>query len=331
MNESKKFKALIVEEDKENFNIKIGEKLIRDLPAGDVLIRVKYSSLNYKDALSAIGNKGVTRKYPHTPGIDAAGVVDETSVNDFKVGDDVIVTGFDLGMNTSGGFGEYIRVPKEWVVKLPNGLSLRESMIYGTAGFTAALSLVKLEKNGLEKTDGEVLVTGATGGVGSLAVAILSKAGYNVAAATGKIEKENFLKSLGAKIILKREEVDNSSGKALLETKWDGVIDTVGGNILATAIKYTKYNGSVATCGLTQSPNLNSTVYPFILRGVNLLGIDSAHCDVNLRLKIWNKLTSEWKPEKLNLIYQECSLEELKNKIDLILQGKITGRIVVVL
>ncbi len=330
MDNYKKFKAMLVEEDDGNFNIKIDEKTINDLPSGDVLIRVKYSSLNYKDALSATGNKGVTRKYPHTPGIDAAGVVEESSVNDFIIGDEVIVTGFDLGMNTSGGFGEYIRVPKEWIVKLPKGLSLKESMIFGTAGFTAALALEKLEGNGLKKSEGEVLVTGATGGVGSLAVTILSKAGYNVAAATGKIDKENFLKSIGAKKILKREDADNSSSKALLETKWDAVIDTVGGNILATSIKSTKYNGSVATCGLTQSPILNSTVYPFILRGVNLLGIDSAHCEMDLRFKIWNKLSAEWKPDNLNLIYQECSLEELKSKVDLILNGKITGRIVVI-
>ncbi len=330
MDNYKKFKAMLVEEDDGNFNIKIDEKTINDLPSGDVLIRVKYSSLNYKDALSATGNKGVTRKYPHTPGIDAAGVVEESSVNDFIIGDEVIVTGFDLGMNTSGGFGEYIRVPKEWIVKLPKGLSLKESMIFGTAGFTAALALEKLEGNGLKKSEGEVLVTGATGGVGSLAVTILSKAGYNVAAATGKIDKENFLKSIGAKKILKREDADNSSSKALLKTKWDAVIDTVGGNILATSIKSTKYNGSVATCGLTQSPILNSTVYPFILRGVNLLGIDSAHCEMDLRFKIWNKLSAEWKPDNLNLIYQECSLEELKSKVDLILNGKITGRIVVI-
>ncbi len=331
MTNSKKFKAMIVKESNGKFTREIGEKSIDELPAGDVLIQVKYSSLNYKDALSASGNKGVTRKYPHTPGIDAAGIVEETSVKEFKIGDDVVVTGFDLGMNTSGGFGQYVRVPKEWIVKLPTDLTLKESMIYGTAGFTAGLSLEKLEFTGLNNSSGEVLVTGATGGVGSLAVAILSKAGYKVAAATGKSDKSEFLKSIGAKAILKREDVDNSSGKALLDTRWAGVIDTVGGNILATAIKSVKFNCSVAACGLTQSPILNSTVYPFILRGVNLLGIDSAHCDMNLRLKIWNKLAHEWKPDKLNLIYQECSLGELNEKIDLILQGKITGRIVVAL
>lgn len=331
MSNSKKFKAMIVKEIDGIFIREIGEKSIDELPAGDILIRVKYSSLNYKDALSATGNKGVTRKYPHTPGIDAAGVVEESSVKDFQIGDEVVVTGFDLGMNISGGFGEYIRVPKDWVVKLPNGLTIKESMIFGTAGFTAGLSLEKLEANGLRKSMGEILVTGATGGVGSLAVAILAKTGFDVAAATGKTDKEHFLKSLGAKTILKREEVDNTSSKILLDTKWSGVIDTVGGNILAAAIKSTKYNCGVAACGLTQSPILSTTVYPFILRGVSLFGIDSAHCDMNLRLKIWNKLAHDWKPDKLDLIYQECSLEELNDKIDLILLGKITGRILVTL
>ena len=181
----------------------------------------------------------------------------------------------------------------------------------------------------MTKNSGEVLVTGATGGVGSLSVAILSKAGYNVAAATGKPDKENFLISLGAKKILRREDVDDRSGKALLPLTWEGVIDSVGGNILATALKSTKYNGSVATCGLVQSPMINSTVFPFILRGVNLLGIDSAHCPVELRLKIWEKLSSIWKPDNLELISTECYLEELTEKIDLMMQGKITGRIVV--
>ena len=327
MNNEKKFKAMIVRKADGNFSREIEERTIGDLPAGDVLIRVKYSSLNYKDALSAAGNKGVTRNYPHTPGIDAAGIVEGSSDEKIKIGDEVIVTGFDLGMNTAGGFGQYIRVPGNWVVKLPAGLTLKESMVYGTAGFTAGLSLLKLEAAGLSKAGGEVLVTGATGGVGSLAVSILSKAGYNVTAASGKIDKESFLKMLGANKVLKREDVDDSTGKALLAQRWEGVIDTVGGSILAAVIKSTKNNCSVAACGLTQSPDLILTVYPFILRGVNLLGIDSAHCGMDLRLKIWNRLATIWKPDNLEMIYSECLLEELNDKIDLILQGKITGRI----
>lgn len=329
MNREKKFKALEIIELEGKFFRKIIEKKIGNLPDGEMLVRVQYSSLNYKDALSATGNRGVTGKYPHTPGIDAAGIVEESSSVEFKPGDEVIVTGYDLGMNTPGGYGQYISVPAEWIVKLPEGMSLKESMIYGTAGFTAGFALEKLRAAGLTADSGEVLVTGATGGVGSLAVAIAAKAGYKVAAATGKSDKADYLKSLGANKILRREEVDDKSGRALLPTRWAGVIDTVGGNILCTAIKSTKYNCSVVACGLTQSSELNSTVYPFILRGVNLLGLSSSHCQMELRTKIWNKLASTWKPDALNQIYTECSLEELSGKIDLILEGKITGRVVV--
>jgi putative YhdH/YhfP family quinone oxidoreductase len=326
---NQKFKALVVSEEKGKFLQRVTERNISELPAGDVLINVKYSSLNYKDGLSAIGNKGVTRKYPHTPGIDAAGFVAETSSNKFKESDEVIVTGYDLGMNTSGGFAEYIRVPSDWVVKLPEGLSLKESMIYGTAGFTAGLSLYKLEQFSEEKISGEVLVTGASGGVGSMAVALLSKNGYYVIASTGKKDKIDFLKKLGAKQIIGRESVDDKSGKPLLNRKWKAAVDTVGGNILATVLKQMDYRSSVASCGNTYSNEFNATVFPFILRGVNLLGINSAETPMDLRIKIWQKLANEWKPNGLHEIYEDCSLEQLNEKIDLILQGQITGRVVV--
>lgn len=326
---NKGFKALVVSEENGKFIRIVAERKIDDLPAGDVLINVKYSSLNYKDALSATGNKGVTRKYPHTPGIDAAGIVAASSSYKFKAGDEVLVTGYDLGMNTSGGFAEYIRVPVEWIVKLPQGLTLKESMIYGTAGFTAALSLYKLQQCSEEKITGEVLVTGATGGVGSLAVALLSKNDYDVVASTGKKDKADFMKKLGAKEVINREDVDDKSGKPLLTRRWKAAVDTVGGNILATVIKQMDYRSSVAACGNTYSPELNTTVFPFILRGVNLLGINSAETPMDLRLKIWHKLASEWKPDCLDEIYTECSLEQLNEKIDLILQGKITGRVVI--
>jgi acrylyl-CoA reductase (NADPH) len=324
-----KFKALVISEENGKFIRRVAERRIYDLPGGDVLINVKYSSLNYKDALSAIGNKGVTRKYPHTPGIDAAGIIVESSSNKFKVGEEVLVTGYDLGMNTSGGFAEYIRVPIEWIVKLPPGLSLKESMIYGTAGFTAALSLYKLLQCSEEKIQGEFLVTGATGGVGSLAVALLSKNDYDVVASTGKKNKTDYLKKLGAKEVINRKEVDDKSEKPLLNRRWKAAVDTVGGNILATVIKQMDYGCSVASCGNTYSPDLQTTVFPFILRGVNLLGINSAETQMDLRMKIWDKLAGDWKPDCLNEIYTECSLEALSNKIDLILQGQITGRVVV--
>lgn len=326
-----KFKSLIVKEENGKFIRIIENRSIDDLPLGEVLINVKYSSLNFKDAMSASGNKGITRQYPHTPGIDAAGVVIESADKKFLEGDEVLVTGFDLGMNTPGGYGQFIRVPAEWVIKLPKGISLKESMIYGTAGFTAALSLYNLESAGLNvSVNGNILVTGSTGGVGSLSIAILSKAGYNnIVAETGKSGKEAFLKKIGATKVIDRESLNDKSGKALLPVRWAAVIDSVGGNILSTALKSTVYGGSVAACGLTQSPILNTSVYPFILRGVKLLGSDSMHCDLIIRNILWNKLASEWKPNSLNQIVSECSLEELDEKIDLILNGNITGRIVV--
>ncbi|OGU48301.1 MAG: quinone oxidoreductase, partial [Ignavibacteria bacterium GWB2_36_8] len=270
-----KFKALIVNEKNGKFTREISTKSLNDLPAGDVLIKVKYSSLNYKDALSATGNKGVTRKYPHTPGIDAAGMVEKSPGNLFKEGDEVVVTGYDLGMNTFGGFAEYIRVPVEWIVKLPKGLSLKESMMLGTAGFTAGLSVCKLEQAGLDK-NGNIVVTGASGGVGSLAVTLLSKLGYNITASTRKKEKEDYLKNLGAKLIINSNELDDKTGKPLLNRRWKGAVDTVGGNILSTVFRSLDFGCSVASCGNVLSPEFNITVYPFILRGVNLLGINSA-------------------------------------------------------
>ena len=325
------FKALVIREfEEKKFSIKIEEREIDSLPKGEVLVEVKYSSLNYKDALSASGNKGVTRNYPHTPGIDAAGIVTKSYDKKFKEGDEVIITGYDLGMNTSGGFGKYIRIPSGWIVKLPNNLSLRESMIYGTAGFTAAPSLERLEHLGIEQNDeSRVLITGATGGVGSMAVALAAKAGYKTAALTGKPEKEDFLKELGATEVVGRDSLDTESTKPLLKTKWSGVIDTVGGEILSAAIRSTSYRGSVATCGNVLSPKFDITVFPFILRGVNLLGIDSAKCPMDARLKIWEKLSGDWKLNNLDDIIDEISLNELSNKIDLMLEGKSVGRVVI--
>jgi putative YhdH/YhfP family quinone oxidoreductase len=324
-----KFKAMIVKEEDGKYIRSIEEKDINELPDNDVIINVKYSSLNYKDALSAIGNKGVTKQYPHTPGIDAAGVVYKSKSDKFKEGEEVIVTGYDLGMNTPGGFGEYISVPASWVIKKPDNLTLKESMIFGTAGFTAALSIIQLEKYGLTPESGEILVTGATGGVGSMAVAMLSESGYNVVAATGKKEKEEMLKSLGASQIIDRKEIDDESGKPMLKPRWGGVVDTVGGNILVTAIKSLKYGCSATTCGLTKSHELNLTVFPFILRGVNLLGIDSVEQPIEVKENVWNNISQRWNKDYVQQIYQEVSLEQLSEKIDLILKGQIAGRVVV--
>jgi putative YhdH/YhfP family quinone oxidoreductase len=323
------FKALIVSETADQkFTREVKEKSLTDLPAGELLIEVKYSSLNYKDALSASGNKGVTRKYPHTPGIDAAGVVATSSTSQFGAGDQVIVTGFDLGMNTAGGFGQFISVPASWAVKLPQGLTLKESMAYGTAGLTAALCVMRLMAFGLTKDSGEVLVTGATGGVGSVAIGILSKLGFNIAAATGKIDQRDFLMGIGAKTIISREEVNDISGRPLQKGRWAGVVDAVGGNILATAIKSTKYGGLVAACGNSMSADLAVSVYPFILRGVSLLGVDSVEIPMNTRLRTWQKLAQDWKLD-LSAIITECALEELSPKFDLMQKGGIRGRVVV--
>jgi putative YhdH/YhfP family quinone oxidoreductase len=301
---------------------------LSDLPAGELIIEVKYSSLNYKDALSASGNKAVTRKYPHTPGIDAAGVVVDSTTKAVGVGEEVIVTGFDLGVNTSGGFGQFISIPSGWAVKPPQGLSLRDSMGYGTAGLTAALCVLRLMAGGLTKDSGEVLVTGATGGVGSVAVAILAKLGFNVVAATGKASEHDFLTGIGAKAIISREEANDTSGRPLQKGRWAGVVDTVGGNILATALKTAKYGGLVAACGNAMSADLNVSVFPFILRGVSLLGVDSVEIPMRARQMAWSKLAGEWRVD-LTPIITQVSLEELNPKIDRILKGGIRGRVVV--
>ena len=323
------FKALVVAEAGEKkFTRSIQERTLGDLPEGGVLIRVHYSSLNYKDALSATGNRGVTRKYPHTPGIDAAGIVVEAGESCFQAGDKIIVTSYDLGMNTSGGYGQYIRVPADWVVPLPAGLSLRESMIFGTAGFTAGMSVSALIAR-IRPEDGEVLITGATGGVGSIAVAILAGLGYRVVAVSGKPEAHDFLTGLGASGIIGREEAMDGSGRPLLKGRWAGVVDTVGGDILATAVKTTHPFGIITCCGNVASPDLPLTVFPFILRGVCLQGIDSQNCPMDQRLRVWEKLAGEWKINKLRELCREIGLEQLDENIALILQGKQRGRVVV--
>ncbi len=319
----------VTEEADGNFKNQIIQRNTNELTQNGVLIKVAYSSLNYKDALSASGNKGVTRRYPHTPGIDAAGTVAESNSLEFKPGNLVIVTGYDLGMNTMGGFGEYINVPAEWVVPLPDGLSLKESMILGTAGFTAALAMHHLIHCGQKTEDGPLLVTGATGGVGSLSVAIASKLGYSVTASTGKSDKKDYLEGLGASTIVGREDIDDKSGKMLLRPCWAGAIDTVGGNTLATVLKSLKTHGNVACCGNVASPLLNTSVFPFILNGVNLLGVNSATTPMPLRKILWDKLAAEWKPDFKSIDTKIASLEELMQNIEKILQGKITGRVVI--
>lgn len=324
----KTYKALVVEETTDNkFTTSIKELPIDSLPAGDVLVRVQYSSLNYKDALSASGNRGVTRNYPHTPGIDAAGVIEESLHEDFKVGDKVIVTSYDLGMNTAGGFGQYIRIPASWVVKLPEGLTVEESMIFGTAGFTAGMSVFEITQN-IVPESGSILVTGASGGLGSMAVAILAKLGYRVVAVSGKPEATEYLKSIYASEVISREQALEKKERLLLKPQWAGVVDTVGGEILANAIKATSALGIITACGNVASPDIPINVFPFILRGVSLIGIDSQNCPMAHRIEIWKQLAGNWKPDKLSEISTQCTLEDLPGYISKILQGKITGRVV---
>ncbi len=324
------YRALVVEEfTPGSYAGEVRVKNISELPKDDVLIRVHYSSLNYKDALSASGNRGVTRQYPHVPGIDAAGVVAESSSPGFNPGDEVIACGYDIGMNTPGGFGQYISVPAGWVLHCPRNLSLRESMIYGTAGFTAAQSVERLVNFPIVSGMGKILVTGATGGVGSIAIALLAHLGYRVSAVSGKAEAEEFLSNLGAEEIISRQQATDTSGKLLLKEKWAAVVDTVGGEILSTAIKSTAYGGAVTCCGNAASADLPLSVYPFILRGVSLLGIDSAKCSLQLRERIWQKLAGEWRLGNLDSLAAECTLPELPGFIERMLQGRHTGRLIV--
>ncbi len=324
------YRAMLVEERADGtFQRRIVERRIDELPTHDTLIRVSYSSLNYKDALSAVGNRGVTRHYPHQPGIDAAGSIVESGDPTLPPDTPVIVTGYDLGMDTAGGFGRFIRVPSDWVVPLPKELTLEEAMIYGTAGFTAALGLWRLSGAGaVRPEDGDVLVTGATGGVGSLAVAFLARAGYRVVASTGKLDREEYLRGLGAAEVVGRDAVLDATSRPLLKGRWAGVVDNVGGEYLTSAIRATKLHGSVTTCGNVASPEIALTVYPFILRGVALLGVDSGNTQMPLRREIWRRMATDWRIEQLHTLKRVVTLDGLDAEIDRILAGEQVGRVV---
>src|SRR5262245_20178876 len=305
------------------------QRSIEDLPPGDVMIRVAYSSLNYKDALAAEAHPGVVRKLPHVPGIDAAGTVAESSDSRFRPGDAVIVTGYELGSGQWGGWSEYVRVPADWVVSLPEGLSLEEAMALGTAGFTAAQCVHAIQLNGVAPAAGEVVVTGATGGVGCLAVKLLAKLGYAVVAVTGKPQLEARLKSWGAVRVIGRADVLNTTDRPLLSARWAGAVDTVGGQTLATIVRETKTNGVVSACGLVGGTDLNLTVHPFILRGVTLAGIGSALLPYDRRLEIWRKLSHEWRLDGLDELTATLGLADLEGAIQKMLRGEMVGRTVV--
>ena len=322
-----KYKALITSEENKNFVNSIETKNISDLPDNDTLIKVKYSSLNFKDALSASGNKGVTRNYPHTPGIDAAGIIEKTSGSKFKLGDEVIVTGYDMGMNTNGGFGEYIKVPQEWIVRKPDNITLSESMAYGTAGLTAGLCLRKLLAHGLKPDDGDVFVSGVTGGVGIISLMLFKKLGFSVSAITGKLDHEEFLKSLGANQVIDRNTLDLDLISPLQKPIYSGGIDAVGGKILSNLICSTSQRAAIACCGMVGGLSLDTSIFPFILRGLSLFGIDSAESLIDVKEEIWNNFSSNWKLENIDENIKDISLDELPGEIDKILRGEQIGRV----
>jgi len=308
---------------------RLGQCRLSDLPPGDVIVRVAYSSLNYKDALATTGHPGIARKLPHVPGVDAAGTVARSNVPQFGRDDAVLVTGYELGAERWGGLAEYVRVPHDWVVALPSELSLRESMLIGTAGLTAAISIDTLQRHGVQPTSGDVVVTGATGGVGSMAVSILAKLGYHVVAVTGKESAHEYLRLLGAHEILPRSAVDDRSGKPLLSGRWAGAVDTVGGNILGTILRAVRHGGCVAACGLVAGNDLPVTVYPFILRGVTLAGVDAALFPMPQRKVLWQKLAGPWKPARLQSMEHATQLSEIPHWVGEMLAGRVRGRVVV--
>ncbi|PKR85362.1 NADPH:quinone oxidoreductase family protein [Heyndrickxia camelliae] len=326
----KPFDALVVNKYEDQFSVKLQSLTIQDLPEGEVLIDVQYSGINYKDSLATIPNGNIVKNYPFVPGIDLAGVVVSSEDPRFQEGDEVIATSYEIGVSHFGGYSEYARIPAKWVVPLPNGLTLKEAMIMGTAGFTAALSVQRLEENGVSPEKGKVLVTGATGGVGSFAVSILSTLGYQVEASTGKETEWEYLENLGAASIVTRKEVFDGKIKALGNQKWAAAVDPVGGDPLASLLSQIQYGGSVAVSGLTAGTKLSTTVFPFILRGVNLLGIDSVYCPMDVRLKVWNRLATIFKPVNLEqFIQQEITLRQLPEVLPTLLKGQARGRTLV--
>ena len=311
---------------------KIEGRLVRatldELSPGDVVIKASHSSVNYKDALAATGAGKIMRRFPLIGGIDVSGTVVSSTDERYREGDEVVVTGYELGVSVDGGYSEYVRVPADWVVPLPAGLTTCDAMAIGTAGFTAALSIVQMERNGLTSGQGPVIVTGATGGVGSLAVELLATLGYDVTAMTGKDREHDYLRELGAKNIISRSELQMGT-RPLEKALWAGAVDPVGGEILAWLTRTMKTGGSIASSGLTAGIELHTTVLPFILRGVNLLGIDSVACSSELRRDVWHRLATDMRPTHLEAIVQEVPLSGLPDTFQTLLNGTMRGRFVV--
>ena len=325
-----RFRALVADGNEDAPAVRIDELTLSDLPAGDVTISVSYSSVNYKDGLAVSPKSRVVRRYPMVLGIDLAGVVIHSTDRRLHAGDEVLVTGYDLGVSHFGGFSQVARVPAEWVVPLPKGLTLRDAMAFGTAGFTAALSIDRMEQNGLGTDAGPVLVTGATGGVGSLAVAILSQLGYEVTASSRKEGEAEYLRHLGAAVTVTPDSFMNGENRPLRGEIWAGVVDPVGGESLASILPAVKYGGSVALSGLAGGWRFATTVHPFILRGVNLLGIDSVQCPMDTRRRIWDRLATDMKPiGKFDLATVAATLDDVPGMLSKILKSEVRGRVVV--
>jgi acrylyl-CoA reductase (NADPH) len=302
--------------------------MVAELSAGDVLIKASYSSVNYKDALAATGTGKILRRFPLIGGIDVAGVVTASADSRFREGDEVLVTGYDLGVANDGGYAGYVQVPAGWVVPMPRGLTAFEAMALGTAGFTAGLAIVRLQQNGLRPQNGTVVVTGSTGGVGSIAVAGLARLGYDVAAITGKEEAHEYLRHLGAREVLSRGTLEMGT-RPLEKARWAGAVDSVGGDMLAWLTRTTDAWGGIASTGLTGGVELHTTVMPFILRGVSLIGIDSVSCPMEIRTEVWRRLATDMKPNSLAAIAKEISLDGLPDAFATLLAGKARGRFVV--
>ncbi len=320
---------LVKKTGKDRIESDVERRPLLELPDGDVLIEVAYSSVNYKDALAATGHPGVAQEFPHVPGIDAAGKVVQSTASDYKVGDEVLVTSYELGVQCWGGWSQYVRVPAEWVIPLPQGLSLADSMALGTAGLTAGLCIHALRHHDVVPDAGEVVVTGASGGVGSLAVMLLARLGYTVVAVSGKPDRAEWLHGLGASRVVGRTELLDDDKRPLLSTRWAGAVDTVGGEMLSSLLRSVRNEGCVAACGLVGGDEVNTTVYPFILRGVTLRGVDSAWCPMHRRREVWDLFAGDWKLESLGSIAQTIGLGELGEKVQDLLAGRSVGRTVV--
>ena len=324
-----KFKAFLIEEAEEGVNSSFKTIDTADLDPGEVLIKTAYSSVNFKDALAATGAGKIIRRFPCVGGIDLSGVVVESSSDEFKVGQEVIATSYDIGVAHHGGYAEYCRVPAKWVVPMPAGLGLFSSMALGTAGFTAGLAVERMEHNGLNPDAGPVLVNGATGGVGGIAIDILSALGYDVTAMTGKPDQSDYLKSLGAAEILDTASLDLAKIRPLGRETWAGVVDNLGGDILSWLASTVKVGGAIASIGLAASFKFNTTVMPYILRGVTLAGIDSVNAEMEVRRKVWGRLATDMKPKNLDKIVTTVAFDDLPATFEAVMQAKMRGRSVV--